>query len=68
LNFESDVRAFEVLRGADVQLTLVPFEICHQVWIRPRDLAKLGEANKIGRFLAERFLGWMADGHVKGIV
>jgi inosine-uridine nucleoside N-ribohydrolase/catechol 2,3-dioxygenase-like lactoylglutathione lyase family enzyme len=61
LNFESDVRAFEVLLAADVQLTLVPFEACHQVWIRPRDLATLGEANKIGRFLAERSLGWMAE-------
>lgn len=61
LNFESDVRAFEVLLGSEVKLTLVPFEACHQVWIRPRDLARLGESSKIGRFLAERSLGWLAE-------
>lgn len=61
LNFESDVPAFKVLLESNIQLTLVPFEACHQVWIRAKDLARLGDTSKMGEFLAERSLGWMAQ-------
>ncbi|WP_218188381.1 nucleoside hydrolase [Desulfosarcina cetonica] len=61
LNFEFDTPAFEVLLQRDVPLTLVPFEVCHQVWIRPQDLIALGESGRLGKFLAEHALGWLGE-------
>ena len=61
LNFESDPKAYEVLMASEVPLTLVPFEVCHQVWIRPEDLVELGESSRVGRYLAEHSLGWLAQ-------
>jgi len=61
LNLESDPHAFEVLLQSQLKLTLVPFEACHQVWIRPHDLVRIGEANKVGDYLAEHSLGWIVQ-------
>lgn len=61
LNFEYDPPAFEILFGTEIKLTLVPFETCNQVWIRPKDLVRIGEANKVGRYLAEHSVGWLAE-------
>lgn len=61
LNFEFDPLAFEVLFKSQVKLTLVPFEACHQVWIRPHDLVRIGKSNMVGRYLAEHSLPWLAE-------
>lgn len=61
LNFEFDPQAFNILMQARIKLTLVPFETCHQMWIRPHDLVHIGTSNKVGRFLAEHSLGWIAE-------
>lgn len=64
LNFEFDPNAFDVLLKSNVPLTLVPFRACHQVWIEPGDLIKIGESNKVGRFLAEHSIGWITEWEV----
>lgn len=61
LNFEFDPRAFEVILESKVRVTLVPFEACSHVWIKPHDLVHLEKANSVGRFLASHSLGWMAE-------
>lgn len=61
LNFEFDPQAFVVLLQSKVDLTLVPFEACHQVWIHSGDLVEIGRANKVGRYLAEHSIGWLAE-------
>lgn len=61
LNFEFDTRAFELVLESQVKVTLVPFEVCNQMWIRPKDLLRIGEANKVGRYLAEHSLGWITE-------
>ncbi len=61
LNFEYDVHAYEVLLKSKLDLTLVPYEVCNKIWIQPHDLVRLGEANNVGRFLAEHSLGWMIE-------
>lgn len=61
LNFEFDTKAFEVLLESKVEITLVPFEACHQVWIKTRDLLRIGDANKVGEFLARHSIGWIAE-------
>jgi catechol 2,3-dioxygenase-like lactoylglutathione lyase family enzyme len=61
LNFETDPRAFRILLQRSVPLTLVPYEACSSVWIKPRDLFSLSEANRIGKFLACRSIGWISE-------
>jgi len=61
LNFEFDPLAFQILLQSEIRLTLIPFECCHQMWIRPKDLVRLGEANKVGRFLVKHSLPWIAE-------
>jgi len=61
LNFEYDPQAFEVLLQSEVPVTLVPYETCSQVWIRPKDLLTLEKANQVGKFLAKHSTGWLAE-------
>lgn len=61
LNFEFDPRAFTILLESKVELTLVPFETCHQIWIHSEDLVRIGKANKVGRYLAEHSIGWLTE-------
>lgn len=61
LNFEFDPLAFTLLLNGHAKITLVPFETCHQVWIRPHDLLKIGKSNAVGKYLAEHSLGWIAE-------
>lgn len=61
LNFEADPLAFEILLKGSVQLTLVPFETCHQVWIRPQDIVKMRCSNAVGHYLAVHSMGWLAE-------
>ncbi|MGR5093289.1 nucleoside hydrolase [Vibrio maritimus] len=61
LNFEFDVPAFRKVLESDVELTLVPFEVCQQVWIHFKDLEQLAESNQLSRYLAEHSLGWYLE-------
>ncbi len=61
LNFEFDPHAFKIVLQSEVTITLVPFEACHKMWIRPKDLVHIGEANKVGEFLATHSLGWITE-------
>lgn len=61
LNFEFDPRAVEVILESDVELTLVPFEVCHQIWIRPWDVAQIEKANSVGEYLALHSLSWLTE-------
>jgi len=61
LNFEFDPEAFAVILASEVPVTLVPFETCNKVWVRPKDLLTIERANGVGKFLAEHSLGWLAE-------
>lgn len=64
LNFEFDPEAFAMILASNVPVTLVPFETCNQIWIRPGDLLALKKANAVGKFLAEHSLGWLTEWEV----
>jgi pyrimidine-specific ribonucleoside hydrolase len=53
LNFELDPKAFEVLLGTSIPVTLAPWEISSQVWIRASDLDALDKAGEAARFLVK---------------
>lgn len=61
LNFEFDPRAFQILFKSEIPITLVPFEACREIWIKPHDLVKIGSANAVGKFLAKHSLGWITE-------
>ncbi len=61
LNFEFDPIAFKVLLESQIKLTLIPFEACHHVWIRPENLIDIGKSNRVGKYLVEHSLGWIAE-------
>jgi len=61
LNFEYDPLAMELILAGEAPVTLVPFETCNRMWIRPRDLLALEKANKVGQYLAKHSLGWLAE-------
>lgn len=61
LNFETDPTAFTILLQRSVPLTLVPYEACSSFWIKPKDLVTIGEANRVGKYLAKHSIGWIAE-------
>ncbi len=61
LNFEADPRAYAILLQSSIPTTLVPYEACSSVWIKPGDLITLGQANRVGKFLARHSFGWIAE-------
>ncbi len=61
LNFEYDPQAMETILAGEAPVTLVPFETCNQMWIRPKDLLTLEKSNNVGKFLAKHSLGWLAE-------
>lgn len=59
LNFELDARAFDVLLASRVPLTLAPFELSSQVWIRDEDLDRLESGGQASRYLADAARAWL---------
>ncbi|RXJ74437.1 hypothetical protein CS022_02185 [Veronia nyctiphanis] len=64
LNFEFDVSAFNVVVQSGVEVDLVPFSVCKQVWVDLEELLALRVGNPMARFLAEHTFGWWLEWEV----
>jgi len=60
-NFELDPIAFQVIMQTEIPITLCPFEISSQVWIKAPDLEKLAQMGSSGRFLAKLSMNWLEN-------
>ncbi|MGY3571496.1 nucleoside hydrolase [Vibrio paucivorans] len=61
LNFEFDVPAFKQVLETNIELTLVPFEVCKQMWVDFSALEQLALHSGLSRYLAEHSLGWYSE-------
>ncbi|MBG0756317.1 nucleoside hydrolase [Vibrio cidicii] len=61
LNFEFDEPAFNVLLNSEVKLTLVPFEVCRDVWVDFHELRELGKGSSLSEFLEQHSRAWYLE-------
>jgi inosine-uridine nucleoside N-ribohydrolase/catechol 2,3-dioxygenase-like lactoylglutathione lyase family enzyme len=61
LNFEVDEAAFEVLLSSDVPLTLVPFEVCADVWVNFSELRAMSHSSSLSHFLEQHSMIWWTE-------
>ncbi|MEX0335197.1 nucleoside hydrolase [Vibrio tubiashii] len=58
LNFESDQLAFDMLLRSEVSITLIPFEVCKDVWIDSKDLKAMRKGSALTKFLEKQSRVW----------
>jgi pyrimidine-specific ribonucleoside hydrolase len=60
MNFESDPEAFRVVLDSRVEVTLVPYEACSQVFLGSGDLKRLHEAGALPGWLSDKAQSWLS--------
>ena len=62
-NFEHDAEAFQVILDAGGPLTLTPWEISSQVWLRSRDVDRLEQGPPHAQWLVQATRDWLKQWH-----
>ncbi|KGY14231.1 nucleoside hydrolase [Vibrio tubiashii] len=61
LNFEVDEAAFNVLLNSEVQLTLIPFEVCDDIWIDFHELKEMRNGSSLAEYLEKESRIWALE-------
>ncbi|KJY82956.1 nucleoside hydrolase [Vibrio galatheae] len=61
LNFEVDQAAFNALLNSDVQLTLIPFEACDDIWIDFHELREMKNGSSLAAYLEKESRIWALE-------
>lgn len=61
LNFEVDEEAFNVLLSSDVTLTLIPFEVCDDIWIDFHELKEMRNGSSLAEYLEKESRIWALE-------
>ncbi|MDC5851733.1 nucleoside hydrolase [Vibrio europaeus] len=61
LNFEVDEAAFNVLLNSEVQLTLIPFEVCDDIWIDFHELREMRNGSSLAEYLEKESRIWALE-------
>lgn len=59
VNFQKDVKAYELILDSTIPITLVPFEVAAQFKLTENDLALLAQSSKLTQWLADRSKRWL---------
>jgi inosine-uridine nucleoside N-ribohydrolase/catechol 2,3-dioxygenase-like lactoylglutathione lyase family enzyme len=61
LNFEIDEAAFEVVLKSDVKVTLIPFEVCDDIWIDFHELKEMRRGSSLAEYLEKHSRFWALE-------
>ena len=61
LNFEVDEAVFDVLLNSEAKVTLIPFEVCSDVWIDFHELWQMRNGSSLAEYLEKHSLIWAAE-------